>query len=190
MDFPFNHFLNDRTAPKTVDVLTRGPLSSHLTEYAQYLHDAGYAIQSGQLQLRMLGDFSRWLDKKRLSADELNLSTIERYTCCRRKAGKLRNEDAAALARILRMIRAGRAEAPSSPPTARQIVLDQFQHYLRQNRGLAEGTITKYTPIVKAFLAEKFPCGIPDLHQIWPATSPSSYNARPSESPLRTRQPW
>src|SRR5437764_11275882 len=41
MDFPFNHFFNDRTSPKTVDVLTRGPLSPHLTEYAQYLHDAG-----------------------------------------------------------------------------------------------------------------------------------------------------
>jgi len=64
------------------------------------------------------------------------------------------------------MLRADRAEAPSSTPTARQIVLEQFQHYLRQERGLAEGTITKYTPIVRAFLAKRFPCGIPDLHQI------------------------
>jgi site-specific recombinase XerD len=166
MDFPFNHFFNDRTSPKTVDVLTRGPLSPHLTEYAQYLHDAGYAIQSGQLQLRMLGDFSTWLDKKRLGADEVNRSTVERYIRCRRKAGRLRNEDAAALARMFCMLRAGQAEAPPSPTTAQQIALEQFQHYLRQVRGLAEGTVTKYTPIVRAFLAETFSVGIPDFHQI------------------------
>ena len=34
----------------------------------------------------------------------------------------------------------------SSPPTAQQIILEQFQQYLRQERGLAEGTTTKYTP--------------------------------------------
>src|SRR5260370_12110029 len=92
MDFPFNHFFNDRTSPETVDVLTRGPLSPHLTEYAQYLHDAGYAIQSGQLQLRMLSDFSTWLDKKRLGADEVNWSTVERYILCRRTPRPLPHE--------------------------------------------------------------------------------------------------
>ena len=166
MNFPLNLFFNDRTKPKTVDVLTRGPLSPHLTKYAQGLHEAGYAIQSGQLQLRMLGDFNNWLDKKRLNADEVDSPTLERYLRSRRKAGKLRKGDAAALARMLHMLRAGQAEAPSSPPTAGQIVVDQFQRYLRQDRGLAEATITKYTPIVRAFLAEKFSAGIPDLHQI------------------------
>jgi site-specific recombinase XerD len=168
MDFPFNHFFNDRTTPETVAVLRRGPLSPHLTEYAQCLHDAGYAIQSGQLQLRMLGEFNRWLDKKRLGADEVDSPTVERYIRSRRKAGRLRKGDAAALARMLRMLRAGQAEVPSSPPTAQQIVLEQFQHYLRQERGLAEGTIKKYTPIVRAFLVETFPRGIPDFHQIKP----------------------
>ena len=166
MDIPLNHFFNDRTDPGTVDVLTRGPLSPHLTVYAQYLHDAGFAIQSGQLQLRMLANFSTWLDNKRLGADEVDWSTVERYLRVRRKAGKLRNEDASALRRMLRMLRAGQVEAPSSPPTARQIVLEQFQHYLRQERGLADGTIKKYTPIVRAFLADKFPAGPPDFHQI------------------------
>jgi site-specific recombinase XerD len=166
MDFPFNQFFNDRTDPGTVEVLTRGPLSPHLTVYAQYLHDAGFAIQSGQLQLRMLANFSTWLDNKRLSADKVDWSTVERYLRFRRKAGKLRNEDSSALRRVLRMLRAGQVEVPSSPPTARQIVLEQFQHYLRQERGLADGTIKKYTPIVRAFLAEKFPAGSPDFHQI------------------------
>lgn len=166
MDIPLNHFFNDRTDPGTVDALTRGPLSSHLTMYVERLHDGGYAIQSGQLQLRMLGDFNIWLDRKHLSADEVDSSVLERYIRSRTKAGKLRKGDAAALKRMLRMLRDGQAEAPAAPPTAGQFVLEQYQHYLRQERGLAEGTIKKYTPIVRTFLAETFPLGSPDLFQI------------------------
>jgi len=134
--------------------------------YAEHLHDAGYAIQSGQLQLRMLGDFNKWLDRRRLGADEVDSLMIERYVRSRKKAGKLRRGDAAALGRMLRMLRDGQAEASVSPPTASQILVEQFQHFLRQERGLAETTITKYTPIVRTFLAESFPRGIPDFHQI------------------------
>jgi len=100
MDFPFNQFFNDRTDPKTVDVLTRGPLSPHLTEYAQRLHEAGYAIQSGQLQLRVLGHFNMWLDRMQLGADEVDSSAVERYIRSRRKARKLRKGDAATLTRM------------------------------------------------------------------------------------------
>jgi len=55
---------------------------------------------------------------------------------------------------------------PSSPPSACQMILRQFQHYLRQERGLAEATITCYTPVVRAFLAECFPTDNPDFHQL------------------------
>jgi hypothetical protein len=64
------------------------------------------------------------------------------------------------------VLRAGQAEVPSSPPTACQIVLQQFQHYLRQERGLSEATIMRQTPVVSALLAECLPAGIPDFHQI------------------------
>lgn len=50
--------------------------------------------------------------------------------------------------------------------TASQIALGQFQHYLRQERGLCELTITRYTPVVSSFLAECFPAGALDFRQI------------------------
>jgi site-specific recombinase XerD len=166
MEFPLNYFFHDRSNPETVDALTRGPLGPHLTVYAQRLHEAGYAIQSGQLQLRMLSHFNLWLERRGLGADEVDPSAVERYIRSRRRAGKLRRGDTAALARLLPLLRAGQIEAPSSLPTAGQTVLEQFQHYLRQERGLAEATITKYTSVVRAFLAESFASGIPDFHQI------------------------
>jgi hypothetical protein len=70
-----------------------------------------------------------------------------------------RSNFTAALARMLRILRPSQVEMTLSPPIA-------FQHYLRQERGLSEATITRYTPIVSAFLAECSPAGISDFHQI------------------------
>lgn len=166
MEIPLHHFFNRRTDPRTLDVLTRGPLAPHLQAYAQRLHDDGYATQSGQLQLRLLGHFNRWLERRRIVATDVDSSTVAQYVRSRRKTVTLRRGDTAALARLLGMLRRGHPETPSSPLTAVQIVVRQFQHYLRQERSLSEATITHYTPIVAAFLVECFPTGVPDLHRI------------------------
>jgi hypothetical protein len=76
-----------------------------LPAYAQRLHNEGYAVQSGQLQLRLLGLFNRWLVSKDLGADEVDSSTVERFLRSRRKAAKLRRGDIAALTRMLHMLR-------------------------------------------------------------------------------------
>jgi integrase len=166
METPFDHFFNDRIDPENFDALTRGPLAVHLKAYAQQLYNQGYKVQTGQLQLRMLGHFNKWLQSNCLIADEIDSSTVERYRRFRIKAGKLRTGDTVALARMLRILRPSQIEMPSSPPSACQIILRQFQHYLRQERGLSEATITRYTPIVSAFLAECFPAAIPDFQQL------------------------
>src|SRR6516165_793439 len=165
METPFKHFFSDRIYPGTLDELTRGPLAAHLKTYAQQLCDEGYAIQTGQCQLRMLGHFNRWLQNKGFAADEIDSSTVKRFVRFRGKTAKLHKGATAALVRMLRMLRAGQA-VPLSPPTPCQTILERFQHYLRQERGLSEATIMRQTPIVRALLAEVLPAGIPDFHQI------------------------
>src|ERR1700751_1888036 len=166
METPLNHFFSERSDPRTLDALTRGPLAAHLRTYAQQLHDQGYAVSSSRLQLRVLGHFNRWLQSKGLAAEQIDSSTLERYVRCRRKSGKLRRGDTAPLGRLWRMLRPGEVETPCSPPSACQIVLRQFQLYLRQERGLAEATIACYRPVVRAFLAECFPADMPDFHRL------------------------
>lgn len=163
---PLDHFFSERTDPGTLDNLTRGPLSPQVMVYTQQLRDDGYKIQSGQLQLRMLAHFSGWLESHRVGVEDVDSSVVERYVRSKRRAGKLRKGDTAALARILHMLRSGQNETPSSPPTARQIALVQFQQYLRQERGLSEATIAHYTPVVSTFVTEYSPTGIPDFRQI------------------------
>jgi site-specific recombinase XerD len=166
MEAPLNHFFNERSDPRTLDVLTGSPLAAHLKAYAQQLHDQGYSVSSGRSQLRVLVHFNRWLHSKGLAAEQIDSSMLERYVHCRRKSRKLHKGDIAALGRLWRMLRPSEFETPSTPPSACQIVLHQFQHYLRQERGLTEGTITSYTPFVRAFLVECFPTEIPDFRQL------------------------
>lgn len=166
MENPFHYFFSCRTDPRTIEVLTRGPLGPYLTAYAHRLHDEGYATQSGELQLRMLGHFNRWLERQRMVAAAVTSSTLDRYVRSRRRTRKLRRGDPAALSRVLDMLRRDHA-APSAPPlTAVQVVLQEFQHYLRHERSLAEATITNYTPIVATFLAASCPAGLPDFPRI------------------------
>ena len=166
MEIPLQYFFSSRTDPKTRDGLTRGPLVPYLTAYAQRLHDEGYALQSGQLQLRTLGHFNRWLERQRIAPTAVDASTLERYVRARRRAGRLRKGDTAALSRLVRMLRRDDAEVCSAPPTAIQVIVRQLQEYLRQERGLAEATITNYTPVVAAFLTACFPSGLVDLQQM------------------------
>ena len=100
METPFKHFFSDRIYPGTLDELTRGLLAAHLKTYAQQLCDEGYAIQTGQCQLRMLGHFNRWLQTKGFAVDEIDSSTVKRFVRSRGKTAKLHKGATAALVRV------------------------------------------------------------------------------------------
>ena len=93
MDTPFDYFFNDRTNPRTIEALTSGPLASSLNTYAERLREDGYAVHSGFVQLRLLGCFNRWLDRKGLAGADVDSTTIERYLDGRSQNGKLRKGD-------------------------------------------------------------------------------------------------
>ena len=166
METSRHYFFSRRTNPRTLDVLTRGPLGPYLTAYAQRLHDEGSAPQSGELPLRMLGHFNRWWARQRMVAAAVTSSTLERYVRARRRTGKLRGGDPAALARVLAMLRRDHAQPSAPPPTALQVVVQEFQGHLRHERGLADATLTNDTPIVAAFLVACCPAGVPDFPRI------------------------
>src|SRR6516225_2100042 len=115
MQTPINHFFDERIDSKTLEAFASGPLAAHLGAYAQQLFEQGYTVASGQSQLRLLGHFNRWLQRKGLAVEQIDSSTIERYVRFRRKSGKLQKGDVAALVRMWRMLRPGQARMRSSP---------------------------------------------------------------------------
>ena len=71
METPFDYFFDDGTNPRTIEALRGGPLASPLEAYARRLHEDGYATHSGFVQLRLLGCFNRWLDRKGLTSEDV-----------------------------------------------------------------------------------------------------------------------
>jgi len=166
METPFDYFFDDRTNPRTIEALKGGPLVSALEAYAQRLHEDGYATHSGFVQLRWLGCFNRWLDRKGLTGKDVDAATIERYLRGRARSRKLRRGDSAALFRLLTMLRPEVCGVTAPPQTPVETALGHFQHYLRQERSLSEATVINYTPVARSFLSERFPKGALHFRQI------------------------
>ena len=166
METPFDYFFDDRTNPRTIEALRDGPLASPLEAYARRLHEDGYATHSGFVQLRLLGCFNRWLDRKGLSSEDVDAATIEQYLRGRAQSRKLRKGDSAALFRLLTMLRPDGSGVIAAPPTPVDAALGEFQMYLRQERSLTEATVINYTPVARSFLSERFPKGAVHCQQI------------------------
>ena len=75
-------------------------MASPLQAYAQRLYEDGYATHSGFVQLRLLGCFNRWLDRKGLTSEDVNAVAIERYLRGRAQSRQLRKGDSAVLLRL------------------------------------------------------------------------------------------
>ncbi|MGI8742925.1 MAG: hypothetical protein ACR2NN_10215 [Bryobacteraceae bacterium] len=190
METPFDYFFNDRTNPRTIEAVTVGPLVSSLKAYAERLRQDGYAIHSGFGQLRLLGCFNRWLERKGLTGEDMDPATIEQYLQGRAQSGKLRRGDSASLFRLLSILRPDRSVVPAAPPTAVETALGEFQKYLRQERSLSESTVINYTPIARAFLSERFPKGAVHCQRITPTDITAFVHGRPLWSPPNARRWW
>ena len=191
MDTPFDYFFNNRTNPRTIEALRSGPLASPLKAYAQRLHENGYAAHSGFVQLRLLGCFNRWLDRRGLASEDVGPATIEQYLRGRAQSGKLRKGDSAALFRLLAILRPDSTGVTAPPPTAIETALVQFQQYLRQERSLSEATVINYTPVARSFLIGTFSQGSRTAVNRSPRpTSPRSCSGRPRWSSPNARRWW
>jgi site-specific recombinase XerD len=166
METPFDYFFGNRTTPRTIEALRGGPLASPLEAYARRLHEDGYRTHSGFVQLRLLGCFNRWLDRKGLTGEDVNAATIKQYLRGRAQSRKLRKGDSAALYRLLAMLRPEGSAVTAPPPTPVEAALGLFQQYLRQERSLSEATVINYTPVARSFLSERFPKGALHFQQI------------------------
>jgi site-specific recombinase XerD len=133
--------------------------------YAAELHAEGYARQSARVQIRLVADFSRWLDKQRILAPTITPDHFPAYLRSRARQRRPRRDDRAALRRLCTLLRyQGVIPAPLvPPPTPAGQLQDTFRHYLRQERALAPATLVYYLSFVGEFLAARFGAGPVDL---------------------------
>lgn len=132
-----------------------GPLKDYLDTFAQQLSGHGYAIDTGQQQLRMVSRLSQWMGRRGLHAHDLSEQIVKRFLADRRRQGCLRHTDPKALAWFLEYLRQVGVVEQIHPRRADGMGMPlerDFERYLFQERGLAAATICNYLRVSRTFL--------------------------------------
>jgi hypothetical protein len=93
------------TRLSTIRRLCKGTLSEYIGHYATLLKECGYARASGQMQIYCVSSFSSWLDRRNIPPATIDEQTLQRYLAHRRRRKELQRGDAAALQRLLELLR-------------------------------------------------------------------------------------
>jgi site-specific recombinase XerD len=135
-------------------------LAGHIDLLADRLAAHGFSRVHSRIQLRLVGHFNRWLERKGISAEHLDEKIIERYCRWLRRRKHVRAEDVCSLVRLLDLLREQRITPRCSTkavPTARETLLEKYRCYLLDERGLAQGSVRNMLLFVDHFLVEKYP---------------------------------
>lgn len=146
-----------------------GPLRSYLDTFAQKLFAHGYAIDTGQRQLRTVSRLSQWMARRGLQAHDLSEQVLKRFLADRRRQARIRHTDPRALDWFLEHLRQTGVLEPSLPRCVDDLhrTLERdFERYLLHERGLAAATIGNYLRVSRTFLTTHFNKEMVDPQQL------------------------
>ena len=151
-----NTFFKNR---KKSEQLQEGPLGRYLLDYVAQLQAEGYAHQTGRFKIRLVAQFSQWMNRQGVVAETLCDKVVERFLRSRRRHGyRIAHTDPSALSRMLRLLRSRSVilETPKMAPTPSDAMLEAYACYLEKERGLVLKTRDNYLPFVRQLLDSKF----------------------------------
>jgi integrase/recombinase XerD len=134
-------------------------MSSRL-RFAQWARGQGYAPASRYRQVLLAACFSRWLGQQTITVRHVAAEHAVRYLRSRARRVQIHREDTAALRHFVDFLRhEGVIRSKKGAPRPQSPVEREahaFETYLRDERMLAESTITYYVTFVREFLADGF----------------------------------
>jgi site-specific recombinase XerD len=140
-----------------------GPLSAYVGPFAEFLSAQGYALKSIHRQVHLTACFSQWLQRQGVALPHLTTDHATQYLRYRARQVKPYQGDAAALKHVMGFLqREGVIPAETLPVrrlTPVECWTQQYEHHLREVRGLAEATILNYVPFIDRFLKDRFADG-------------------------------
>ena len=148
--------------------LKDGPDGLLIERYAARLVDEGRAWQGTWRCLSVVGGLLRWIDSRCCALADLDEHIVERYLRYRAGRQTIQPGDRRALERWLMLLREEQAIATAAPPslTPHDRIFQEFDEYLRTERGLAPRSIVRHLPTIRQFLHEVCPAGANDLGKI------------------------
>ncbi len=145
------------TTPALQRRLHEGPLGIHIDLYAAQLLKEGHCRQSAWRCLRVVSDFSHWLERKRINLEEIDERTVERYLAFRLRNRCPFSSDKPALNRLLTVLRGSGAIQAKRPVVLSpgDLIFEQFRRYLFRERGLTRATVGRHELVVRRFVKER-----------------------------------
>lgn len=142
-----------------------GPLVPYFDLFANYLDQQGYKRHLLGRQIRVVANFSQWLQAEQVTAENVTGEHAQRFFDETEYPCPTRRGECATLRHFIDfLIQLGviylipeRDEA-----TPIQHAIDKFATYLHQARALSNKTLIKYCPVIEHFLLEHFGYGAVD----------------------------
>ena len=152
-----NRLLEDLRISARVE---EGPLGPYIGAYAAQLLSEGYARHSSCVKIRLVGAFSRWLNRKGIAAkkvvDQHTVDFLRYHNRCGHRHG-LGNP--ATLTRLLKLLRDRGviAQRPARvPATPTERLVEEYDVYLQKERVLSLATRINYRPFIQKLLTVRF----------------------------------
>ena len=148
--------------------LKSGPHGRLVERYAARLVRDNLVRHGTWRCLNVVGGLLCWIAKHRRMLADLDERMVEQYLRHRATKQSIQPGDRAALKRWLSLLREEGAIAPAELPplTSHDRIFNEFDAYLRTERGLAPRCIVRHLPVIRRFLHEVCPAGDDDLGKI------------------------
>jgi site-specific recombinase XerD len=132
-----------------------GPLAPVADGYRVRLMTLGYTPGSTRFQLRMMGQFGRWMQAEGAPLTRLDEGLVRRFLVERRTRGQRPTLGMRSFTPLLEHLRAQGAIAPAAgpPQTPLEDLLQRYRGWLVRERGLAAATVHRYLTLGRRFLA-------------------------------------
>ena len=132
-----------------------GALESHGEAFRAQLLAQGYTEGSAGHQVLLMAHFSRWLDRHKLAAEQLDRRAVTAFLSARRSEGYVRLLSPRAMTPITEyLLRAGvMADEVVEPKDPTELLLGEFEEYLVTHRGLGAASVRSYVGVARRFLS-------------------------------------
>jgi integrase/recombinase XerD len=145
------------TTSASSEKLRAGILAPHLDGFAAWLWERGYSRATAQPHLRVVADFSRWLERRGFGIRDVDETHARQFLAFRRRR-RLHRGDWAALRHAIRYMRElGIVASASVAVDDKHVSLEQaFATYLLREKGVAPATEKNYGREIAEFLRHRF----------------------------------
>lgn len=115
--------------PKAVERLRQGPFGTYLDSFAAEVSAMGYQRSTVRLQLWLLRDLGRWLERRGVLISDLDESILERFVVRCGQRGRLSRGAARTVQRFLDHLRAQGIVRPVEVPRDDSAIAQLLRRY-------------------------------------------------------------